>query len=370
MNNQPNFYEAPEEATFYTAEADTPAAQGPITSPAILRPAISETFSKVGLSLLVLTIGLTVASYVVQFILMAVFPSALEHWSINWILSLIPLYACGLPLMLLVLRSSSKAPHNTEYVVDKASGTLAPKPAFTFGTWMLLLVIALGFMYIGSLIGNAIMAILSLVTGFDYANGLNTLIGESPIWMTVIGTCICAPLGEEFIFRKLLIDRTRAHGDLISILFSGFLFGLFHANLFQFFYAFFLGVILAYIYTRTGNLWWCVGMHAAMNLLGGVVMPQLQSLLPTDPTAQFTPFQLILNMGLSLYIYGAIIAAIVLLIVLWKKIKLSAGPLPAVKGARAASVLNPGMILALVVMTLSLLANLVLPILLWRMGAL
>ena len=69
---------------------------------------------------------------------------------------------------------------------------------------------------------------------------------------------------------------------LPSILLSGLLFGLFHGNLFQFFYAAAVGMILAYVYTRTGRYLWCVAMHAIINLMGSIVIPALAALLPAD----------------------------------------------------------------------------------------
>lgn len=355
MNN--TFYTAPENPT--PLDSEEQATDTPVRDPAEVR----STFSKVGLSLLVLTAVMMAMTYVIDYAIYFVAPDHITDWWVTWVLSLIPLYACGLPLMILLLRRCPVAPHNTTYDCGKFLPITVEKPRFHFGHWMILLIISLGYMYIGNLVGTGIMAGLSAITGYDYANALNTIIDESPLWMTLIGTCICAPLGEEFIFRKLLIDRTRRYGDGVSILLSGLLFGLFHGNLFQFFYAFLLGMVLAYIYTRSGNYWWCAAMHAVVNLLGAVVLPALQGLLPTDITATLTPVQILVSNFLVFWIYGLIIAAIVLTAVLWKQKKLSRGSVPLTRRDAAAVLVNPGMLLCIILLLLILASNLILPVL-------
>ncbi len=349
---------APAEATPPTF-SNTPAQASPTHLPPLRDAAslreVHLAFSRLGLSMLILSIVMQVAGLLIDSILLRAVPAyTATVWWRTWVLSLLPLYGFGLPMMLLTLRRLPKAPHNT----DCRDGE---KPRFTVGNWLILLVIGMGCMYIGSLVGNLIMSILTVVTGYPYADGLQSMIEESPMWMTLLGACVCAPLGEEFIFRKLLIDRSRRYGDTVSILLSGFFFGLFHGNLFQFFYAFLLGVILAYIYTRTGNLWWCVGMHAVVNVLGGVVMPALSGLLPTDVTnaLELTPTQALINLGLTLWICGLIIAAIVLVCVRWRKRRLSLGAAPLLlERAPAAVLLNPGMIANFTVMCLLMVLNL------------
>jgi hypothetical protein len=80
-----------------------------------------------------------------------------------------------------------------------------------------------------------------------------------------------APIFEELIFRKFLIDRTYKYGERNAIILSGLMFGLFHTNLGQFFYAFIIGAIFAWVYIRTGNILYSMSMHLLINLLGGTV---------------------------------------------------------------------------------------------------
>ncbi|MBR6782659.1 MAG: CPBP family intramembrane metalloprotease [Clostridia bacterium] len=342
-----------------------PSSADPFLSP-LLPPTVSpeETrrfFSLVGLAYATLALAHQLTAILFQYLLLYLSPSVLSAWWTPWVLSILPLYTVAIGLMWLILRKIPASPHNTDHATGVTAS--AVKPRFTLGHWLILLVIAFGCMTAGGLVGNIIMAILSSVMDYDYANALNEAMAQSPLWATFIATCICAPLGEELLFRKLLIDRTRRYGDLPSILLSGLLFGLFHGNLFQFFYAVAVGMILAYVYTRTGSYWWCVAMHAAINFMGSIVTPTLAAMLPADLVSFETPLQPLILLLLLLWQYGMLIAGIVLLWALFPRRKLSRGPLPLYRENAASLVLgNSGMIVACAVMGLVMALNL------WPMG--
>ena len=343
--------------TFYTFTEPAPESE-PAPAPAPDPAHIRRRFSRVGLSLTVLVAVMMAAAYVIMFAVVLVAPQLSEAWWMNWLLSLLPLYGAALPCAYLILRKVPVTPHNPTYV-DSYHVT-REKTKFGFGHWMILLVMGLGCMYLGNIVGTIIMNSLSEALDYDYANALNEVIESSPLWMIFIGTCICAPIGEELIFRKLLLDRTRGFGEMASIILSGLLFGLFHGNLFQFFYAFLLGMILAYIYLRSGDVRWCIAMHAVINFLGSIAMPRLAGLVPTDPEATLTLTQVMITLFLALWMYGLIITAAVLLCALWHRRKVSPGPAGwSVGRSLRTMLLNPGMIAAVVVMVLLLAANLI-----------
>jgi membrane protease YdiL (CAAX protease family) len=103
---------------------------------------------------------------------------------------------------------------------------------------------------------------------------------------------ILAPIFEEFFFRKMLIDKTIRYGAKVSIILSALLFGLFHGNLNQFFYAFLMGGFFAYVYIKTGKIIYPIVLHAIVNFMGSVVsqvisqamMNLQQSISTTDLT--------------------------------------------------------------------------------------
>ena len=325
-------------------------------------------FSHLGLAYLAMTVAFTAAAYAVSFAVMYAFPALYGYWWFSWAVSLLPLYGVGLPTLWFCLKRVPAAPHNTLCPRD---GLPAEKPPFGLRQWLILLVMAFGCTTLGSLMGNFIMTALSEATGYDYAFALNDMVNNTPVWFTAICTCICAPFGEELLFRKLLIDRTRRYGDFTAILLSGILFGLFHSNLFQFFYAAMAGMILAYVYTRTGKYLYCVAMHASINFMGSVVSLGLSRLMAplNDSTmsageamAALANGRLMWAIGAALFLlvwqYGMLIAGIRLFCRHFRHRVLSTGK--AVPPRLAALVwINPGMIACVIIMLALTAVNLI-----------
>ena len=123
----------------------------------------------------------------------------------------------------------------------------------------------------GNIIGNLILSVWNFVTGGSAANPLNEVVMHSSPISMIICMGVLAPLLEELFFRKLLIDRLYPHGELMAILVSAVAFGLFHQNFSQFFYAFGIGVLLAYLYCRSGSYKAVVLLHMVFNFVMGVI---------------------------------------------------------------------------------------------------
>ena len=169
------------------------------------------------------------------------------------LLSNLPLYAIAMPLSLLVFRN----------VPRLATKRFDMSP----GTFIKLFVAIVPIMYIGAIIGNLVSAPFS----GDDQDTLESALVNTDYFSLFLLTCVCAPIFEEWIFRKEIIDRTRKYGEKTAIVVSALCFGLFHGNVRQFFYAFGLGLILGYMYVRTSKLWYSMLMHALVNLNGGVI---------------------------------------------------------------------------------------------------
>lgn len=78
-------------------------------------------------------------------------------------------------------------------------------------------------------------------------------------------TMVIPPLTEEFVFRGVILNRLRKYGDGFAILGSALLFGIFHGNFIQLPFAFIVGLVLAFIVVRTGNLWITIIIHVINN---------------------------------------------------------------------------------------------------------
>lgn len=127
--------------------------------------------------------------------------------------------------------------------------------------------------------GNFIGIILSsAISGGQSTNRVANAAVSGGILTNFLFMVILAPLFEEWIFRKQIIDRTRVYGEKASIVLSALAFALFHLNLYQFFYAFGLGLILGYAYMRTSRIGYPIIFHMLINFNGAVLAPWLMSL--------------------------------------------------------------------------------------------
>ena len=85
------------------------------------------------------------------------------------------------------------------------------------------------------------------------------------LYLEIFNICICAPIVEELIWRKLLIDRLALYSKRLAIFGSGILFGIGHFNIHQLFSAMFLGWSFAYAYAETNNIFIPISFHMFEN---------------------------------------------------------------------------------------------------------
>ena len=131
--------------------------------------------------------------------------------------------------------------------------------------------ICFGVAWVGNIIGNAFILFWNSVTGNNVTNEIADILTNIDPLQMIVCTVVLAPVLEELFFRKLLIDRLYRFGEFPAIVISALLFGLFHQNFSQFFYAFGVGLVLGYLYCKTGRYSIVVGLHAVFNLIGGAI---------------------------------------------------------------------------------------------------
>ena len=261
---------------------------------------------------------------------------------------LLPGYLIAMPVCWLVLQS-----------VEKDPPLKAPLGAKNF---FCVVAVSLAAIELGGLVGNWISAILGFVVGRDLTNDVSDLILSSDLGTVFLFVCVLAPIMEELFFRKLLLDRVRRYGDRAAILISALAFGLYHGNFYQFFYAFALGAVFAYVYLRTGKLRWTVGFHAGVNFLGSIAALVLSDMVDLNELIGITDAEdalaffaenaagLLLNGLYALLLLGGTLAGIIVLAVRWKKLVLrpAVAAMPDRDTARRVFVLNAGVLLYLV----------------------
>ncbi len=86
-----------------------------------------------------------------------------------------------------------------------------------------------------------------------------------PFWMLVVCTGLLVPVMEELTFRYGIHNTLAKHNLLVAYIVSSVMFGIMHGNPIQIVYAALFGWLLAYVYTKTNNIWYPIIMHAVNN---------------------------------------------------------------------------------------------------------
>lgn len=101
--------------------------------------------------------------------------------------------------------------------------------------------------------------------------GLPTINQESAVSSNqsltfILYLALIGPISEEFIFRGAALGAFRKHGKVFAIIFSSLIFGLFHMNFEQLYFATILGIGLAYFALEYSFIW-AVIFHIFNNLV-------------------------------------------------------------------------------------------------------
>lgn len=214
-------------------------------------------FSKIGFNYLAYSIASILFLIILSNIIAVIRPEILNNINITTIITAICNYVLPLPILLFLMR--------------KLDSTEIKKNNLGFKTFLKYLCITFTLMWIGNITGTIITNLLSFTIQNDIANPIQNLINSTDLWLNLILISLIGPIFEEIIFRKILIDRTIKYGPLASILVSAIIFGLIHGNLNQFCYTVLVGGFFAYVYIKTGQIKYSIGLHIILNMLGSVL---------------------------------------------------------------------------------------------------
>ena len=114
---------------------------------------------------------------------------------------------------------------------------------------------------------------LSLMESIENASGLGTSVSM------FLYAGVFAPIGEEILFRGLILRSLQPMGKKFAILASAILFGLFHGNFIQTPYAFVVGLVLGYTAVEY-SIGWAMVLHMINNLILGDMLTRLAELVP------------------------------------------------------------------------------------------
>lgn len=311
-------------------------------------------FSRIGTALCLMILAWIAVQLIIAAVLrvQGVNADTLPMWA-QLIMGNGPLYVLAMPLAVLIMQAVPRL-HTRRFSLG-------------FGRFLTLLVICVPIMYAGSFLGTVLSSMLSSGTA---QNPIETVADSTDPLTAFVFMVIVAPIFEEWIFRRQLLDRLRRYGEVPAMLVSALAFGLYHLNLFQFFYAFGLGLVFAYVYLRTSRLRYSVGMHMIINLNGGIIAPHILSLVDAKTWSQLESRSLqadstvlaqsgtgIMTIGLyGMTLFALIIAGIILLVRRRHRIEWYRAPEELPRATRIRTAIgNPGM-LAYIVLCLALMA--------------
>ena len=266
----------------------------------------------------------------------------------------IPMYAIAFPVVSRIFRRMPRSAPD-----GKPLGA---------GFCISLFFIAEFFSYAGSWVSSQLMQLFGNIFGYIPENSLDTTLNEIPLWCVALMTVILAPVFEELMFRKFVIDRVQTYGKGAAIVFSGVIFGLIHGNFYQLFYTVALGLLFGYVYTCTGKIRYTIAYHMLFNFFGGflpmLLMPyfNIYEELMQNPDFDYNALtgEQLTAMGITmLYSFGVLLLALtglILLIVLLctrKKKRLTPDLLPT-KRVGGCMVVNLGSLLLFLWCTLQM----------------
>ena len=284
-------------------------------------------------------IGVQVA---VSMLVLAFAPSLLDNPNLSLLVSMLPTYTIAFPLTSLLI-------HQVPGVQMKKHNM---KPTQLLGAFA----ISYALMYLSNLAGQFFTNIIGIIKGSPVDDVIADLVSELNPLTAFFVMVLLAPALEEWIFRKLLVDRTIRYGEGTAIFLSGLMFGLFHGNLNQFVYTFLIGAFWAFIYVKTGRLRYTIYLHMALNFMGSVGSLFFLGAISTleGGSSAMNGFHFLLGMLIPLAIvipylivvFGLVISGIVLLVTNWKRFRLIPAELFIPKEKRFSVIfLNAGMIL-------------------------
>lgn len=293
-----------------------------------------KVFNRIGLAMLVSIILVNIIQIIFFNIIAIVNQDLLSTSWINYIALAISYYLIGFPVFYFMIKGLPEG--------EKREGK-------KLGVWEIikLCLISYSLMCIFNFLTNFFIILLSTIKGSEVINPLEELLEGSNFILTIIFAGILSPIIEEMMFRGVMLNKLRRYGDKVAIITTAILFGLFHANFSQFFYAVALGMIFAYVTLKTGTIKYSIILHIVVNMMGGVILP-----------AVIGDGSNIVAVGcVGLALLAIVIVGLVLLIKNRKNISLLDGEIKLEKGAAFKTIwVNVGMILYVVISLVSMIS--------------
>ena len=133
---------------------------------------------------------------------------------------------------------------------------------------------------------------------------MNSILKNSPLWVTLISVSVFAPLFEEWLCRGIVLRGLLTKmNPACAIIISAAFFAVLHMNPWQALPAFILGLLFGYVYYKTGSLKLTMLMHFTNNTMSAIF-----SKIP-----QFEEAETFMD-GMSPWAYAAVFALSVIIL--------------------------------------------------------
>ena len=313
---------------------------------------VKKYFTSFGLGLFLLSLSIPLVVEIVAVIVYFVNYDLLYSSLFSNILSLVAIFAVGFPFLFLLTRRlpyaaprkrSMKAKDFVGFVMILFAGTVC-----------------------GSMISNLLMSVLSVFSGGEsLENPVSQMLEGETFLVGMVFTVILFPVLEELLFRKYLCGKLLPLGEGYAVIISGIVFGLYHGNLFQCFYATINGLVFGFVYVKTGKIGYTIAGHMLMNFFCGTFPTFLYSFLDEQALASGVMSEIlpvlpayIGYIALALGEYVCAIVGLVLIVKHRRRLTVERGLIPPPEEKRVSLVMsNVGMILAACIIGLEFLGS-------------
>ena len=208
--------------------------------------------SKVGGSLWLYIIMQLTLSFLFSFVAMPLIMYSLyyDYSAINACIAMLISFISGIILLWFMSNSFKRSIQDLKF-------TFKPKETIDTVAMMYFLNYAIG------IIGALLSKIGLPDTSPDFSLNGSVLFNT----FTFISVVILAPIFEELIFRGMILNTLTKYNKMFAIIVTSILFGLLHLNITQAIPAFFMSLVLCYMYVQTDSILVTILAHAGNNLL-------------------------------------------------------------------------------------------------------
>ena len=229
-------------------------------------------YSRIGMFCFLIGIISFAVSIIASVIIAMFFPQILQNEQmlsiLDYALSFVAIYCIATPIAFTAIKPlPSVKPKKNPMKISHLIGTLC---------------VCFAGMQIGSYVSNFIITFTESIVGKTLVNPVESSLSSGSLALSAACVGILFPILEELLFRKLLCNKLLPLGEKQAIIISAAIFGLIHGNLFQFAYAFLLGLVFGYIYVKTGKIIYTMIFHCIINLYGGVFAQYVLSKIPLE----------------------------------------------------------------------------------------